>query len=122
LSRGAPGRAGAAAVCLVVLAGALFGLRAHSPAADKPARAKWEYAELRLTGLGTVVFEGPKGVTKAANYKEMAEALGGKAANSNSTEVLNQLGSDGWELVGHTVYVAEGAKRPTQVWTLKRGR
>src|SRR5947209_8772527 len=84
-------------------------------AAAQPGGAKpkqWEYCELFSSrqvadNSYVIVFEGPNGAFYRENsYVEMCAKLGGKAAHNNSTEILNHLGKDGWELVTHSQTVA----------------
>jgi hypothetical protein len=100
--------------------------------AGAPVKQKqWEYCELFSSrqvsdNSYVVVFEGPNGAfLREASYVDMCAKLGGKATNNNSTEVLNHLGKDGWELITHsqTVVHNNGSAQEVRItWMLKRPR
>jgi hypothetical protein len=103
---------------------------------------QWEYAELSSTQVSnsnsnSVRWEDSVEVVEASGYAEMAKKLGYEATSNTSTEgnttspnrtdstiILNHLGSKGWELVTQTHSVvfnpSSGANAILISWTFKR--
>jgi len=83
---------------------------------------KWEYGELAETytrGLPyNYYWETRDGTIEGKDYKSLLSKING-TNGSNSTDVLNALGQNGWELVNfdRSVDSHYGAQR---IWTLKR--
>jgi hypothetical protein len=132
---------------LLTAAAVLTGLVAATRATPAPAPAgasdKWEYCEVQFTGRerpvrpppggapapaanpAAVRFIGPDGEElEAATWEEMAQKLKAPDAKTEATEaahrvrVLNQLGSQGWELVASRT---EGSTLTgNTTWTFKR--
>jgi hypothetical protein len=95
---------------------------AGNPAAADPPGPRWEYCEVVFASyepLPLVVVMNGKKYT-AANVAEMGKHLGYEPRQGDTTEVLDALGRDGWELVTHAM--TAGPKGVLQAWTLKRPR
>jgi hypothetical protein len=106
---------------LLAVTGLVVATRAAPAPAPAPgAQDKWEYCELQFANRerpvrpgaapvanpAVVRFVGPDGdELEAANWEEMAQKLKAPDAKKEATEathrvrVLNQLGSQGWELI-----------------------
>jgi hypothetical protein len=95
-------------------------IHAHAQSA-----ARWEYAELLVTDrpntARAVELELPNVIHSGTSWADITKKLGRATPKSNSsTEVINLLGAQGWELVGHYA-VYDGMAGMYQVaWTFKK--
>jgi hypothetical protein len=88
----------------------------------KEAAAQWEYGELRRSLRGSVKWHDGKKGTEKESYKALAKELGFKGVEEekdSSTQVINALGGQGWELVTHAI-AFHSNDQLVEVWTFRR--
>ena len=101
--------------------------------APEPTKQRWEYGEFgrfkdEYAGGEAYYWECSAGIVKRSTLAELCKALGGESKNSCTTDFLNVLGTQGWDLISHSekVYTyatsnyGGGVGLVTSAWTLKR--
>jgi hypothetical protein len=108
-SRITSARMSVAILCLVIPAGVLLLSREPQSRAQAPGvAAKWEYAILIYRpnphiGYSNWSLSTRNGTLSMNDASELVQKLGGKAVpNSGGVDVLNELGTTGWELVSES--------------------
>jgi hypothetical protein len=89
----------------------------------KEAAAQWEYGELRRSLHGSVKWHDGKKGTQKESYKALAKELGFKGVEEerdSSSQFINALGGQGWELVTHAIAFFQSNNQPVEVWTFRR--
>jgi hypothetical protein len=92
---------------------------------QEPKNQKWEYCVLIVKGSTekTTEYSVTKGkeLIKATSLKELGEKLKMKDTPTLLVEVLDHLGDQGWELVGHSGAVLTSSPfSAIDLWCLKR--
>jgi hypothetical protein len=119
-------------VCLLLFAFMFMLLMSQAPRNAAP--AKWEYATLFMivdVGQNTTLslrFESKKtNVVEATSGGDLSKKLGGIGGQDCTiTEILNDLGSQGWELTSHAMFSSTPQLQGQQLikhfdkWTFKR--